>query len=421
MDAPPDGMDAFSADFLADPYPHYRRIRDGAAAQREEQPTGMVSLVVPSYEHARQVLLDPRFSSSLAGADAENLRRGGVIGRGGEAALSQSMIMSDPPVHTRLRGLVSRAFTPRRVEALRPFVQATADQLLDSMVGGVEADLIAGFAEPLPSTVICGMLGVAPDDQANFRGWLTAMLTTVTTDSVRQQRQEGAEAMARYLAGLVAQRQSHVDLEIGEAEQPDLLAALIRARDKAGRLSDRELVGMLQLVIVAGFETTRNLIGNGMLALFRHPDQLDLLRRRPELLPSAIEEFLRFDAPVPRPTYRVATRDIRIGDVPILAGELVTVLLGSANRDPGRFSDPDRLDITRQDNQHLAFGLGPHYCLGAPLARLEGEIAIGALLHRFPDVRLVDGAQPRWRGNSLFLRGLEALPVALGPGPPPHS
>lgn len=413
------GMDAFCDDFRRDPYPHYARIRDGAAAQIEEQPTGLRSWVVPSYRHAREVLLDGRFSSSLAGADADNLRRGGVIGRGGEAALGQSMIMSDPPVHTRLRGLVSRAFTPRRVEALRTYIQRIADQLLDAMGPKGHADLVAELAEPLPATVICGMLGVRPDDHADFRRWLRAMLTSVTAEDVREPREEGAGALHRYLADLVASRQPEVDLDLPESQQPDLLSALIRAHDSEGRLNQRELVGMVLLIIIAGFETTRHLIGNGMLGLFRHPDQLELLRARPDLLPSAIEELLRFDSPVPRPTYRVATQDLIIGDVAIPAGGLVTVLIGAANRDPRRFHDPDRLDVTRQDNQHLAFGIGHHYCLGAPLARLEGEIAIGTLLRRFPDVHLADCAEPelRWPGTSLFLRGVAALPVAFTPEP----
>jgi cytochrome P450 len=353
------GMDAFSDDFRRDPYPHYARIRDGAAAQIEEQPTGLRSWVVPSYRHARQVLLDARFSSSLAGADVENLRRGGVVGQDGEAALGQSMIMSDPPIHTRLRGLVRRAFTPRRVEALRPYVQTVADQLLDALGPKGSADLVADLAEPLPATVICGMLGVRPDDHADFRRWLRAMLTSVTTEDVREPREEGRGALYRYLAGLVASRQPKVDLDLPESQQPDLLSALIRAHDSEGRLNQRELVGMVLLIIIAGFETTRHLIGNGMLALFQQPDQLQLLRSRPDLLPSAIEELLRFDAPVPRVTYRVATEDLQIGDVAIPAGDLVTVLIGSANRDPRRFEDPDRLDITREDNQHLAFGIGP--------------------------------------------------------------
>jgi cytochrome P450 len=243
------------------------------------------------------------------------------------------------------------------------------------------------------------------------------MLTSVTTEDVREPREEGRAALYRYLAGLVASRQPEVNLDLDESQQPDLLSALIRAHDSEGRLNQRELVGMVLLIIIAGFETTRHLIGNGMLALFQHPDQLELLRSRPDLLPSAIEELLRFDAPVPRPTYRVATEDLQIGDVMIPAGGLVTVLLGSANRDPRRFEDPDRLDVTRKDNQHLAFGIGHHYCLGAPLARLEGEIAIGTLVRRLPDIHLIDGAELRWPGTSLFLRGLEALPVAFTPEP----
>lgn len=404
-------MDAFVEDFLRDPYPHYARIRGAAAAQHEVQPTGMVSWLVPSYEHARRVLTDARFSSSFEHADVENLRRGGLLDSAGDTTLGPAMILSDPPVHTRLRGLVSRSFTPGRVEALRPRVQAIADQLLDAMAPHGRADLIADFAEPLPVTVMCELLGVDPRASGDFRVWVTEMLTTPTSPETRELKHRGARALAGYLGELVASRQEQVDMDLEEAAQPDLVRALIRARDDDGALSPRELVGMLLQLFLAGYETTRNLIGNGLLALFRQPDQLALLRERPELLPSAVEELLRFDSPVPRASYRVAKEDVEIGGVRIPAGSLVSVLLGAANRDPARFADPDRLDITRPDNQHLAFAYGIHYCLGAPLARVEGTVAIGSLLGRLRDVRLAAGAKLRWRGSSLFVRGLEALPI----------
>jgi cytochrome P450 len=404
-------LDAFSDDFVSDPYPHYARLRVGAEAQCEVQPNGMVTWLVPSYEYARQVLVDQRFSSSFEHAERANLQRGGVMSTGGETTIGPTMILSDPPVHTRLRALVSRAFTPGRVQALQPRIQAIADRLIDAVAPRGNADLIADFAEPLPVTVICELLGVAPDAHGDFRGWMADMLTTPTSDRAKELREQGARALAGYLAELVARRQPHVDLDLSEADQPDLLSALIRARDGEGRLSERELVGMMLQLLLAGYETTRNLIGNGMLALFRNPEQLSLLHRQPDLVPSAVEELLRYDSPVPRPSYRVAKEDVEIGEVTIPAGSLVSVLIGSANRDPRRFPDPDRLDVTRRDHQHLAFAHGIHYCLGAPLARLEGETAIGTLLRRFPDLRLAAGTEIRWRRTSIFLRGLEALPV----------
>lgn len=409
------GLDAFSEEFTSDPYPHYARIRDGAPIQPEVQPNGMISWVVSSYELVRQILTDPRFSSSLEHADPENLRRGGVLGSGGETTLGPAMILSDPPVHTRLRRLVSRAFTPTRVEALRPRVQEVADRLLDAMAPRGRADLIEDFAEPLPVTVMCELLGVDTRAHGDFRWWLTAMLTTPTSPEEKERREQGARALAGFLGEQVARRQPLVNMELEEAEQPDLISGLIRARDGEGSLSAREVLGMMLQLFAAGYETTRNLIGNGMLALFRHPDQLKLLRQRPEVVSAAIEELLRYESPVPRASYRVAKEDVEIGGVRVPAGGLVSVLIGSANRDAHRFPDPDRLDITRRDNQHLAFAHGIHYCLGAPLARVEGEVAIGRLLRRFPNVRLAAEASIRWRGSSIFLRGLEALPVEFTP------
>ncbi|HKF74883.1 MAG TPA: cytochrome P450 [Candidatus Dormibacteraeota bacterium] len=404
-------MDPFVEDFVLDPYPHYARVREGASAQREVQPSGMVSWLVPSYEHGRRVLTDAQFSSSFEHAEVENLRRGGLLDSAGDTTLGPAMILSDPPVHTRLRGLVSRSFTPGRVEALRPRVQEIADQLLEAMAPRGRADLIADFAEPLPVTVMCELLGVDPQSHGDFREWVTAMLTTPTSPETRELKHRGARALAGYLGELVASRQAQVDLGLEEAAQPDLVRALIRAHHDEGALSPRELVGMMMQLLIAGYETTRNLIGNGMLALFRHPEQLALLRERPDLLPSAVEELLRFESPVPRASYRVAKEDVEVGGVRIPAGSLVSVLIAAANRDAHRFADPDRLDITRPDNQHLAFAYGIHYCLGAPLARVEGAVAIGSLLARLRDVRLAAHAELRWRSSSLFVRGLETLPI----------
>ena len=411
------GFNPFSAEFIANPYPHYEHLRQGPAAQREEQPNGMVTWIVPSYEHARQVLTDSRFSSNLAKADQENLRRGGLLGLSGGVHIGQAMIVSDPPVHTRLRSLVNRTFTPARVAALRPRVQAIADRLLEAVAPRGHTDLIADLADPLPVRVICELLGIAPDAHDDFRGWISALFITPTSEAARAEKELGARTLADRLLDLVIERRPYVNLGVAEANQPDLLSALIRTSDGERRLNERELVGMMMQIVVAGYETTRNLIGNGMLALLRHPDQLDLLRGRPGLLPSAIDELLRYDSPVPRPSYRVALENVEIGGVPIPAGSLVSVLIGAANRDSGRFSNADRLDITRRDHQHLAFGHGIHYCLGAPLARLEGEIAIGTMLRRFPDLKPTPGAEIRWRPGSIFLRGLETLPVELSRRP----
>lgn len=407
-------FDAFSEQCVRDPYPHYAELHEGGSAvHREVQPNGMVTWLVSSYAQARDIFLDPRFSSSFEVADQANLRRGGILNSVGDTTLGPAMILSDPPVHTRLRRLVSSAFTPGRLEALRPSVEAIAEELLCAIEPNGLADLIAEFAEPLPVGVICALLGIDPVAHADVRTWMNAMLTTPTSAESKEHRQNGARALASYLAEVVAVRQRHVNLDLPEPDQPDLLSALIRARDGEGRLDERELVGMMLQLLTGGFETTKNLIGNGMLALLKNPDQLRVLRDRPELLATAIEELLRYDSPVPRASYRVAKVDVKIDGVTIPAGSLVSVLVGSANRDPHRFPRPDELDITRGDHQHLAFAHGIHYCLGASLARLEGEVAIGALLERFPDIRLQSEAELCWRSNSIFMRGLEALPVAF--------
>lgn len=404
-------LDVFTDEFARDPYRHYELARAESAVQMEVQPNGMTTWLVLSYERAREVLADPRFSNNLERADPENLRRGGILDTRGDTTLGPAMILSDPPVHTRLRRLVSRAFTPRRVEGLRPRIVVLAKDLLDAAAPRGAMDVVADFAEPLPVTVICELLGLPRQDHGRFQGWMTAMLTTPTSPEEKELRTQGARALADYLANQVAQRQPQVDLGRVEDEQPDLLSALIRARDGEGRLSERELVGMMLQLLVAGYETTRNLIGNGMVALFEHPEQLRLLLEHPELLPSAIEELLRYDSPIPRTSYRVAVEDVELDGVPIPAGSLVSLLVGAANRDPERFPEPDRLDITRRDSQHLAFAHGLHYCLGAPLARMEAEVAIGFLVGRFPELHLAPNTELRWRRSSIFFRGLEALPV----------
>jgi cytochrome P450 len=295
---------------------------------------------------------------------------------------------------------------------LRRRVQEIVDQLLDAMAPRGEADLISAFAFPLPITVICELLGVPSEDRDDLRAWTRTMVVIPGTEEERERARQGALALQRYLSQLVAQRKAEVRTDLVDGVQPDLLSALIIARDEEGRLSERELVGTMNLLLFAGHETTANLIGNGMLALFRHPDQLRLLRERPELLPSAIEEFLRYEGPSQRGTFRVAMEDVRLSGVSIPAGSVVMVMIGSADRDSQRFADPDRLDITRASGEHLAFGHGIHYCLGAPLARMEGQVAFGALLSRFPDLALACAPEEVRRGpRSIFIRGVVALPV----------
>jgi cytochrome P450 len=405
-------VNLLSDQLLADPYPYYGRLRDEAPVHPMRLPNGLEAWQVSRYDDARMVLADRRFSLS-----EEALKAAGLF-QGSSSPFGPSLMTSDPPQHTRLRRLVSKAFTPRRVESLRPRVQEIVDRLLDAIAPLGEADLVETFAFPLPITVICELLGVPVEDRNELRAWTRTMVVIPATERGRQQMREGAQALHRYLNQLVAVRRREARADLPDGAQPDLLSALIAARDEGGQLSDEELVGTMNLLVFAGYETTASLIGNGMLVLFRHPDQLRLLRERPELLPGAIEELLRYEGPSQRGTFRVATEDVDVGGVTIPAGSVVMTVLGSADRDPRHFADADRLDVTRDDNDHLAFGYGIHHCLGAPLARAEGLAAIGTLLSRFGDLELGCAPEDVPRGpTSVWTRGVAALPVRFTPVP----
>ncbi|KWX05158.1 cytochrome P450 [Carbonactinospora thermoautotrophica] len=394
-------LEPFSPQFKANPHPTYAALRDHDPVRRVTLPSGLPAWLVTRYEDVKAVLADPRLS--------KDVRRFPDPGRYLVAAdlretISRHMLNADPPDHTRLRKLVSKAFTPRRVEALRPRVQQITEELLDRMAPLGRVDLIDAFAFPLPVTVICELLGVPVEDRDEFRVWSNVIIEGV---GAGDRFESAVRAMDKYLRELVeAKRRSPGD---------DMLSDLIAAREEGDRLSEGELTSMAFLLLVAGHETTVNLIGNGVYLLLTHPDQLALLRSDPGLLPSAVEEFLRYEGPAETSTLRFATEPIEIGGVTIPAGEVVLVALASANRDGRRFADADRLDITRGDSQHLAFGHGIHYCLGASLARLEGQVAIGELLARFPDLALaVPPEELAWRPGTL-IRGLRELPVTYSP------
>jgi cytochrome P450 len=316
------------------------------------------------------------------------------------------MLNTDPPDHTRLRKLVNRAFTARTVSRLRPRIVEITDGLLEELARAGEADLLEAFAFPLPITVICELLGIPGADRDRFREWSNVLVSAAGPERIGRASAE----MAEFLTDLVAAKRA--------APTEDLLSGLVHVCYEGERLGMAELVSMAFLLLVAGHETTVNLIGNGMLALLRHPDQLAALRRDPSLLPNAVEEFLRYEGPVNLATLRFTTEPVALDGVEIPAGEFVLVSLLSANRDGTRFADPDTLDVRRPAGGHLAFGHGIHYCVGAPLARLEAEIAIGRLLERFGDIRLAaDPATLSWRDSTL-MRGLETLPVRFGRGGP---
>jgi pimeloyl-[acyl-carrier protein] synthase len=386
-------------EFVVDPYPTYHRLR--AEDPVHHSPLGF--WVLTRYADVIAMLRDPRLIKEPIAAFVA-ARFGMAVPPG----LGLSMLDRDPPDHTRLRGLVSKAFTPKALESLRPHIQGIVDGLLAKVEGRGEMDLIEEFAYPLPVRVICEMLGVPVADHERFKQWgldiargLDAIMLPPDSE-VAQRSMAGRRALAAYFRELIAERRA--------APREDMLSALIAAEEAGDKLNEDELMATCLLLLVAGHETTVNLIGNGSLALLRHPAELRKLRDNPGLITSAVEELLRFDGPVQR-TARIPSEDITIGDHTIPKGEMVMPFLGAADRDPAQFPDPDCLDITRGDNRHIAFGMGIHFCLGAPLARMEGQIAINTMLQRFPKLALAID-KPEYR-QSLTLRGLQALPVSF--------
>jgi len=318
--------------------------------------------------------------------------------------LSRNMLDTDPPDHERLRALVSKAFTPRLIERMRGRVQAITDALLDTVEGQGEMDLIDDYAFPLPVTVIAELLGVPSEDRDRFRQWSDAAVSgNATQEYMEKILIPHMQAFTDYLLAMFEEKRKN--------PKDDLVSALVQAEEAGDKLSEDELLGMVFLLLIAGHETTVNLIGNGVLALLEHPEQLRRLRDDPSLIKSAVEELLRYDGPVETSTERFAGEDVAIGGTIIPKGEMVLVVIAAADRDPERFPEPDTLDIARMENKHLAFGKGIHHCLGAPLARMEGQIAIGTLIERMPSLRLKGSPDSlSWRPG-MVLRGLKALPV----------
>ncbi|MFF8863242.1 cytochrome P450 [Streptomyces sp. NPDC015139] len=383
----------FGDAFRRDPHTVYARLRAEGPVHRIRIPGADEShqpWLVVGYGEARAALADPRLAKDATKIDAAFFD---------EELIGKHMLLADPPQHTRLRGLVTRAFTMRRVEALRPRVQRITDDLLDEMLPHGRADLVESLAYPLPITVICELLGVPEMDRAEFR----KMSTEVVAPSGPQAEYDAVVRLAEYLTELI-------DDKSRTGPTGDLLSDLIRTTAEDGdRLSPGELRGMAFLLLIAGHETTVNLIGNGVLALLTHPDQLALLRVDMSLLDGAIEEMLRYDGPVENATFRFAAEPLEIGGTHIAQGDQVVIGLAAAQRDGSRHTDPDRFDIRREPRANLAFGHGLHYCLGAPLARLEARTAIGSLLERAPGLAL-DGEPGEWLPGML-IRGVRSLPV----------
>ncbi|WP_324196802.1 cytochrome P450 [Streptomyces sp. NRRL B-1677] len=413
----PPAPSLFTWEFASDPYPAYAWLREHAPVHRTALPSGVEAWLVTRYADARQALADQRLSKNPV-HHSESAHGKGKVGIPGErsANLMTHLLNIDPPDHTRLRRLVSKAFTPRRVAEFTPRVQELTNQLIDGFAAKGEADLIHEFAFPLPIYAICDMLGVPPEDQDDFRDWAGMMIRH--GGGPRGGVARSVKKMRTYLAELIHRKRE----DLGE----DLISGLIRASDHGEHLTENEAAAMAFILLFAGFETTVNLIGNGTYALLRHPGQRERLQRAlaegdESLLATGIEELLRYDGPVELATWRFATRDLTIGGQRIAEGDPVLVVLAAADRDPERFAEPDTLDLSRSDNQHLGYGHGIHYCLGAPLARLEGRTALATLLRRLPDLRL--NAEPedlRWRGG-LIMRGLRTLPVAFTPEGTPEG
>ncbi|RKT83167.1 hypothetical protein SAMN05421805_105355 [Saccharopolyspora antimicrobica] len=379
--------------FVTEPRATYARLREQGPVHRATAPDGTSVWLVTRYADVRAALADPRLSLDKANSN------GGYRGFSLPPALDANLLNMDAPEHTRLRRTIGKAFAPRRIEPLRPRVQQLADALLDELAGQREADLMPSYCGPLPIAVICELLGVGEADRPDFRAWTDGMLAPETPDQAR----DSLAALHAYLLDLIAEKRA----EPG----PDFLSALVGLRDEEDRLTEDELTSAAFLVLFAGYENTVNLLGNGLIALLTDPAALTAACRG--ISPTTVDELLRYDPPPQLAIRRFPRQDVEIGGVTVPAGETVLLSLVSAHHDPARYPAPERLDLDRADNPHLAFGHGPHYCLGAALARMEAEIALNALLSRFPDLALAVPEQDlQWR-NSFRNRGLRTLPVTL--------
>jgi cytochrome P450 len=393
-----------------DPFALFAAVRRRGAVHTVTLADGHDACLVVGHDEARSALNDPRFSKDMHAAMAASPE---VVAEGLPGPdFARHMLTVDPPDHTRLRRLVSSAFTPRRVEELRPRIQAVVDDLLDGIAAeGPDArvDLVSRFAFPLPFTVICELLGVPEADRAPLGLGLQGLLVPTSTPEQYAEAKQHSDQVVALLKQLVEVKRA--------SPGDDLVSALIATRDAEERLDTRELLSSIFQLIVAGHDTTTSFIGNSLVALFRNPDQLARLRDDPDHLATALEELLRFDAPVPHSTFRYAVEPVELGGMTIPAGAQVIISLAAANRDEQVFDDPEALDLDRSGGRHLAFGHGIHHCLGAPLARLEGHLALEGLLRRFPQLRLaVPDDELHWgHGDGLVLRGLSELPVIPGP------
>ena len=402
--------DLNSAEFLADPYPVYDQLRTNDPIFWSAENSYWI---LTRYADIAALIQNPRLSSNRIAAHASRMPDAAKAHfRPFFTAVSSWMLMIDPPDHTRLRGLVSKAFTPRVVENMRALVQQLVEDMLARVKEQGRMDIMTDLANPLPAIVIAEMLGVPGSDQQQFKSWsddIAMGLAGIDTAATKEELfglydlgQKSYLALSSYFSDKVAELRLH--------PKENLLSALVQAEEQGDRLTEDELFANCVLLMIAGHETTTNLIGNGILALLRNPDQQETLRLTTDLIIPAVEELLRYDSPVQK-MGRIALADIHIGGKQIQKGQLVCFSFGAANRDPEQFALPQQLDITRQPNRHLAFGHGLHYCVGAALARLEGQIAIKHVLSFLPGLRLAS-ENLEWRRN-FTLRGLMSLPVSF--------
>ncbi|MFY1679586.1 MULTISPECIES: cytochrome P450 family protein [unclassified Streptomyces] len=388
--------DADTAAFLRDPHPVLARIRSASAVATLAY-SGVPVWMLTRYADVSAALRDPRLGQDVRRTQRIADRRSPGVGLGADVV---HMLNSDPPDHTRLRRLVQGLFTRRRVESMRPMVARIAGDLLDAVGDRERFDVVRDFAFPLPMLIICELIGFPPEDMRSYRAWSTSILTR----GGEMPFEEAVSRMNAHVRDLMVTRRA--------APREDILTELVRAHDD-GELTEREVFSMVFLLLIGGHETTVNLLGTAVLSLLRHPDQAAWLRARPGAMAMAVDEFLRFESPVGMATLRYTREPMVVDGVEIPAEEMVLLSLGAANRDPDRFPDPDRLILDRNDPGHLAFGQGPHRCLGVFLGRLESEVALAALLDRFVGIELdVDEADLRWR-DTIMLRGLESLPVSV--------
>lgn len=401
-DADPFGLSTLQA--WQDPYPLYARLRAEAPVYYSEVRQGWLVTryqdVIAGFRDGRLSARRTSFYSQQLPAEIRELIAPVVRN------LASWAFLSDPPEHTRLRGLINKAFTPRMTEGLRPRVQALVDELLDAMRGKGPVDIIAELASPLPVIVIGEMLGLPREDRHRLKSWSDALAAFMgparKTPALFQTAARGVLEMEEYLRQVIAERR--------KCPGEDLISKLLVAEEQGTILNEQELLSTCTMVLFGGHETTTHLIGNAVNALLEHPDQLEVLRREPDAVASVVEEVLRYDSPIQR-QIRLAAEDMEVGGQRIQKGQGVILMIGAANRDPAQFPEPDRLDVLRKENRHLSFGMGTHFCVGSSLGRMEAQLALGALARRFPGLERAGGA-PR-RLENLTIRGFESLPVAL--------